>query len=74
LFPAQHCDLPEAPASYKDVLTCRVTSNLSMTDRIRVLITGRIRVETKIVTENLLGDHKSASVFMVLPPKFWDRE
>lgn len=74
LFPPQHCDLPEAPATHKDVLVCRVTSELSMLDRLRVLITGRIRVESRTVTENVIGNHKTKSVFAALPPKWWDRE
>lgn len=74
LFPAQHCDLPEAPASFQDVLVCRVTSELSMLDRLRVLITGRIRVESRTVTENMMGSHRTKSIFSTLPPKWWDRE
>lgn len=74
LFPPQHCDLPEAPALFQDVLVCRVTSELSMLDRLRVLITGRIRVESRTVTENMMGSHRTKSIFSALPPKWWDRE
>ncbi len=74
LWPPQHCELPEAPATHKDVLVCRVTSELSMLDRLRVLVTGRIRVESRTVTENVIGDHKTKSVFAALPPRWWDRE
>jgi hypothetical protein len=45
-----------------------------MLDRLRVLVTGRIRVELRTVTENLIGDHKTKSVFAALPPRWWDRE
>ncbi len=72
LFPPQHCGLPEAPPTHKDVLVCRVTSELSWRDRLRVLATGRIRVESRTVTENLIGRHITRSVFSALPPKWWD--
>src|SRR5690348_2521342 len=58
LFPPQYCDLPEAPPTHKDVLVCRVTSELSWLDRLRVLATGRLQVESRTVTENVIGDHK----------------
>lgn len=74
LWPPQHCDLPEAPPTHKDVLVCRVTSELSWLDRLRVLVTGRIRVESRTVTEHEIGDHKTKSVFTALPPRWWDRE
>lgn len=74
LFPPQHCELPEAPATHKDVLVCKVFSELSMIDRLRVLITGRIKVETRTVTENVIGDTKTNSVFSALPPKWWSRD
>lgn len=74
LFPWNHCDLPEAPATHKDVLICRVISELSLRDRLRVLVTGRIRLESRTVTEHVIGDHKTKSAFMALPPRWWDRE
>lgn len=72
LFPPQHCELPEAPATHKDVLICKVVSELSLIDRLRVLFSGRVRVESRTVTENVIGDHKTNSIFVALPPKWWD--
>lgn len=68
-FPARHVDLPQAPKTYKDMLVCRVTCQLSMLDRIRVLISGRLMVESKTVTENEIGKHITASVAYPLPIK-----
>lgn len=74
LFPPQHCDLPHAPPTHKDVLVCRVTVELDMLDRLRVLIAGRIRVESRTVTANLIGDHKTKSIFVALPPTWLARD
>ena len=74
LFPAHHLDMPEAPPTHKDVLVCRVTCCLSMLDRIRVLISGRLMVETKTVTENVIGNHITGSLAYPLPIKALDRE
>lgn len=73
-FPAAYCELPEAPATHRDVLVVRVFTHLSWLDRLRVLLTGRIRVESKTVTEHVIGDHRTCSVFMALPPRWCDRE
>ena len=70
LWPQQHCGLPEAPETHKDVLVCTVTSELSLLDRLRVLFTGRICIKTKTVTENVIGNCRTKSVFMALPPRW----
>lgn len=74
LYPANHCDLPEAPPKWKDVLVCRTVVNLSMLDRLRILVSGRLMVETRTVTENEIGAHVTGSVAYPLPPKALDRE
>ena len=62
LFPILVCDLPEAPATWKDVLVCETTVILSWSDRIRALVCGRIHVETKTVTENTIGGCVTSSI------------
>ncbi len=74
LYPANHCDLPEAPPKYKDVLVCRTGVQLSMLDRLRILVSGKLMVETRTVTENEIGAHITGSVAYPLPPKALDRE
>lgn len=62
VFPWVPCELPEAPASFQDVIISRAKVNLSFADRLRVLFTGKLEVETRIVTENLVGSTRSKSV------------
>lgn len=61
LFPSRHCDLPEAPATHKDCLVVRTVVVLGTLDRLRVLWSGRLTVETKTVTENIVGATTTAS-------------
>lgn len=62
LFPFTVCDLPEAPASFKDVLTVKTRSQLSFLDRLRVLATGKVETESRVVTENVIGSTRTNSV------------
>lgn len=74
LYPANHCDLPEAPPKYKDVLVCHLTCHISMVDRLRILVSGKLAAEIRTVTENEIGGHITKSVVYALPPKALDRE
>lgn len=74
LYPANHCDLPEAPPKYKDVLVCHLTCHLSMVDRLRILVSGKLAAEIRTVTENEIGGHVTKSVVYALPPKALARE
>jgi hypothetical protein len=62
VFPFTICHTPEAPAQFQDVLISKVRSELSFLDRIRVLFTGRVEVEVRTVTENLIGGTATNSV------------
>ena len=62
LFPDNHCELPEAPAHFEDVLEIRVSVSLSAMDRLRVLLTGKLSVRTRVVCEHAVGCSRSASV------------
>jgi len=74
LFPVRHLDLPYAPPTHRDVLVCRVTCCLSLADRLRVLISGRLLVETKTVTENIIGRSLTDSLAYPLPIKALDTD
>lgn len=74
LFPYRHCQLPEASAEWKDCMTVHTTCVLSFTDRIRAMLTGRIEVTSRTVTENEIGSHTTASEVYVRPPAFMDNE
>lgn len=62
LFPSQHCALPQAPAEWKDCVVCTTIVGLSLLDRVRVLISGRLRVQTRTVTEHRVGGTMTESV------------
>lgn len=55
LFPINYCLLPDAPKEYKDVLVTITRIELSFLDRLRILWNGKVEVQTKTVTENLIG-------------------
>lgn len=61
LFPFTICHIPEA-SDFQDVIVTRTRSELSLADRLRVLFTGKIETETRIVTENMVGETRSNSV------------
>lgn len=73
LFPSRHCDLPEAPATYKDVLMCRTWVTLGWIDRLRMVLTGHLLVETRSVTEHKVGNSITRSACYVLPPRWLQR-
>lgn len=62
LLPTNYCSLPEAPATYQDCVVCRTVVGLSFVDRVRVLLTGYLIVDTKTVTENIVGDTRTSSI------------
>lgn len=62
LFPSRHCQLPEAPAQFRDCLVVRTVVSLPLIDRLRVLASGRLTVETKTVTEYVVGGTATSSV------------
>lgn len=80
LFPPTHAEMPEAPIGgegwpeARDCLVVRVTINVSWPDRIRLLISGRAIVESKSITEGIIGCNKTNSAAYVLPPQFLDRK
>lgn len=70
LFPAKHCDMPEPHhhLMMRDGLVCRTEVQLSILDRLRVLVSGRVRVETKTTTENQIGWNATNAVGFVAAP------
>lgn len=62
LFPAQWCDLPDAPASYADCLHVETNIVFDWKDRIRILVTGKVAVRSKVVTEKPVGASVASSV------------
>lgn len=72
LFPRQHFDSPEMVGAH-DCLHCHVVASFSFLDRLRILISGEVKITTKTATEHLIGKHKTLSGVEVLPPKFLRR-
>lgn len=65
LFPMQHCFAPEAPGRFKDCISVQTITVMSWADRLRLLFTGVVVTHTRTVTENEVGDSKTASVCYV---------
>ncbi len=68
LFPSRGCPLPEAPPHYADVLHVNTLAVLDWPDRLRVLLTGRLVVRTRVVTEHTIGGSIASSVVYVALP------
>lgn len=62
LFPSQPCSLPRAPAAWKDVVVVTTVVGLSLPDRLRVLVSGMLKVQTRTVTEHIVGQSMTSSV------------
>lgn len=71
LFPVRWCELPNA-AIEGDGLRIETTVELSMADRIRALLTGRLRFCSKTATEHYVGKNETVASFHVLPPKWME--
>lgn len=71
LFPYHSLPLPDddrpgfAPAYIKSFTECR----LDLADRLRLLVSGRCEVVTRIYTDVPVAKMDSEAVFNVLPPK-----
>lgn len=60
LFPERAIANPEM--EHRDVFVCRTECRFSWIDRVRILLTGKVMVETRTATENEIGAHKTKSV------------
>lgn len=72
LFPIDTCDTPDIPA--KDCLIIRTECRLSLIGRLRILVSGRMQVETKTATENVVGNAVTASCCNIKAPMFMERK
>jgi hypothetical protein len=73
LFPSRYVECHFPGNVNLDELRITVISHLSIFDRIRVLISGRVVTCTHVATENVIGRHQSQSVVYVIPPKILSR-
>lgn len=72
LFPNVYVETPEMDGM-KDVMVCRTQAHLSFIDRIRTLISGKVEITTKTVTQNVIGETVTACGVSVRPPSWLDR-
>lgn len=72
LFPCRHVFAPAAPGDWKDCITMHTVCELSLLDRLRVLLTGRLEVTTRTITENEVGRSVTAADSYVLPWKMFE--
>lgn len=72
LFPIDGCEIPDVPA--KDCVITRTKVRFSFAGRLRLLFSGRLTVETKTATENIVGNCETASCCYINAPKFMERQ
>lgn len=79
IFPSKHGNASQKAIAkdvkfqVRDCYVCRIMAELSMVDRIRILVSGRLVVDTITYTENQIGEHVVGSECWPLPPKFLER-
>lgn len=73
LFPAEFCPLPEDERLAKgkgDVLFTNVTVVCGLRGRLQFLLSGRMEIAARTVTEHELGFNKTAAVSFVDSPRW----
>lgn len=72
LFPQAHAEIPPEIESFLnadgEVINFSCSTTLGIVDRLRLIFSGKIRIDSKIVCEKKVGWTKSVAVFYVLPP------
>lgn len=68
LWPTHHQPLPELPAWAKDAIVMETVISLSFADRLRVLVSGRVRHRAYTFAENVPGRVESETMAHPLPP------
>lgn len=70
LFPAAYSEPLEPSSGFEpsDQIFLRVDTYLSWPDRLRLLVSGKVRVDARVVTQQAVGQHAAVSSFNILPP------
>lgn len=77
LFPYSPCYYPTIEKTSwqgKDTIVNTTICGFGFCERIKLLFTGRIQVDLKIVTENEVGRTVTSSSCSVMPPVFMERK
>lgn len=72
MWPWRHLDVPDLPEWAKDAVFVETRVELSFADRLRVLVSGRIRVRSQTLTENAPARCETTSIAHPLPPSWVD--
>lgn len=73
LFPARFCRPPTPDFELQDMLFSKTVCGLSLVDRLRIMVTGRLVVETRTATENVIGRHAVSSTSYVATKSMTDK-
>lgn len=73
LFPGKWCGHPDMDEAH-DCLVIRTEIHLSFIDRLKLLFSGIVRVETRTTCENIIGSNVTNSVGYVAPPQCLQRK
>lgn len=74
LFSISHIQHRKPDSFYKDFMHTNAIISLSFTNRIRVLLSGRIHYQVRVLTENIVGECSTNSCVHILPPTFLERK
>lgn len=74
LFPRNWCETPELAKeiAQRECINTRIFAELSVLDRIRILLTGRCLVDVRIAGEQPIGANATNSTFSVMPPRWME--
>ena len=68
LFPHPMPEDADPENKFKDMIIVKTYWRPSIFDRLRLLVSGRLVVETRAATENVIGNHNAVSTVRVAPP------
>lgn len=70
IWPWTHQEVGDLPTWAQDAIYCENRVELSFADRLRVLVSGRVRVRSQTLTENKPGRVETVSLAHPLPPSW----
>ena len=70
IWPWKHQEVGDLPPWAQDAIYCENRVELSFADRLRVLVSGRVRVRSCTLTEHKPGRVETVSLAHPLPP-YW---
>lgn len=75
LFPTFFIELPQPkPAGVNDVINLDLKKELTLVERLRILVCGRLRVTAMILTQHKVGQRLASGVVYAEPPRWTQRK